>query len=308
MSSKKTIIQFPHPGGQHTAKSGTKWNTGIHKRKYLKVKGSYLKRLESKPINATVCFWGEWEAPSLVKSIKSNKSPLPKYIFEPCYTLPVTKNAANTDPFIFGDQFFYCICKQGHYLSLRNLEKGDMILFGSNLNKQFVLDTVFVIKDWCDYEITDLPKLKKKFNNAFFHTSLEPIINSTLVDAKSISVDNSEELCLPCIGDNKDDYKPAKLKDKYRIYKAVMYDDKDVFNGIFSYTPCLPDTLEHKGFTRPFINHPILSQELNQGIKIIKNQDVGQVWNEITTSILNDKLDLMINNVLPQLCKYLLKK
>ena len=68
----KTIIQFPHPGSEHNAKTGTKWNTGAHKRKYLKVAGSYLKNLSSKPIDDTVYFWGEWEAPSIIAPIAGN--------------------------------------------------------------------------------------------------------------------------------------------------------------------------------------------------------------------------------------------
>jgi len=71
----KTIIQFPHPGREHTAKSGTKWNTSIHKRKYMKVKGLYLKNLSSKPIDDTVYFWGEWEASSSVTPIVGNTPP-----------------------------------------------------------------------------------------------------------------------------------------------------------------------------------------------------------------------------------------
>ena len=298
----KTIIQFPHPGGEHNNKTGTKWNTGSHKRKYLKVKGSYLKTLSSKPIKDTVYFWGEWEAQSHVTPISGViKHNFPKYIFEPCYKLPV--GTANTDPFVFGNQFYYCICKQGHYPALRNLDKGDMILFGSNLNKHFVLDTVFVIKDWQEFEIKDLASLKSKFNDAFYHASLEPIINAKQVTSKCIAVDTKTGLCLPENGDNNDDDKTV-LNGKYRIYEAVMYSDKDSFNGIFSYSPCLPDPVGRNGFARPIINHSSVSQGLNQGIKIIKNEDVVKVWNEITTSILNqdNNLNLMINTELPSIC------
>jgi len=299
--NSKTIIQFPHPGGEHTAKSGTKWNTSCHKRKYMKVKGSYLKNLSSKPIDDTVYFWGEWEAPSCVTPIVGNTSPLPLNIFEPCYTLPIPKNGANTDPFVFDNQFYYCICKQGHYPALRSLEKGDMILFGSNLKKHFVLDTVFVIKNWLEYEIKDLPKLKSKFNNPFYHVSLEPIINAAQVDVKCIAVDGKSGLCLPVNGDDNDDNKPV-LNGKYRIYEALMYPDKDLFGGIFSYAPCLPEPNGRTGFIRPIINNSIISDRLNQGIKIIRNQDVVKVWSEITKSILDEKLNLMIKNELPTIC------
>lgn len=295
-----SIIQFPHPGSEHNDKTGTKWNTGNHKRKFLKENGCYLKELSTKPIEDTVYFWGEWEAPSTVKTIPDNKSPLPRSIFEPYYTLPVPKNAANTDPFVFGNQFHYCICKQGHYRSLRDLKKGDMILFGSNLKGKFVLDTVFVIKDWCEYEIDDLPTIKEQYNYTFYYSSLEPILNGNQVDAKVITIDDKNGHCLPCNGDDKTDNNPVKDIKTYRIYNALMYEDKEV-NGIFSYVPCLPNPTGKKGFERPSISFNPISQNLNQGIKIIKGENINKAWHEITAEILNKGLSLMIKTDLPQL-------
>ena len=295
-----SIIQFPHPGSEHNKKTGTKWNTGKHKRKFLKENGCYLTALSTKPIEDIVYFWGEWEAPSTVKTIPDNKSPLPRSIFEPYYTLPVPKNAANTDPFVFGNQFHYCICKQGHYTSLRELEKGDMILFGSNLKGHFVLDTVFVIKDWCDYEIAELPRDKKQYNETFYYSSLEPIVNGNQVDAKVITIDSKNGHCLPCNGDDKTDNNPVKDIKTYRIYNALMFEDKEV-NGIFSYVPCLPNPTGKKGFERPSISFNTVSQNLNQGIKIIKGENINKAWHEITAEILNKGLSLLIKTDLPQL-------
>ena len=295
-----SIIQFPHPGSEHNNKTGTKWNTGKHKRKFLKENGYYLTALSTKPIKGIVYFWGEWEAPSIVTTIPGNKSPLPKNIFKPYYTLPVQKNAANTDPFVFGYQFHYCICKQGHYPSLRDLEKGDMILFGSNLKGCFVLDTVLVIKDWYEYEINDLPTIKKQYSDTFYYTSLEPILNGNQVDAKVISIDDKNGYCLPCNGDDKTDNNPVENIKKYRIYNALMFEDKED-KGIFSYVPCLPNPPGKKGFERPSISFNPISQNLNQGIKIIKGENINKAWHEITAEILNKGLSLMIKTDLPQL-------
>ena len=295
-----SIIQFPHPGCEHNDKTGINWNTGNHKRKFLKENGSYLTALSTKPIKDVVYFWGEWEAPSTVKTIPDNKSPLPRSIFEPYYTLPVPKNAANTDPFVFGNQFHYCICKQGHYRSLRDLKKGDMILFGSNLKGHFVLDTVFVIKDWCDYEIDDLHTIKEQYNDTFYYSSLEPILNVNQVEAKVITIDTKNGHCLPCNGDDKTDNNPVKDIKTYRIYNALMFEDKEV-NGIFSYVPCLPNPTGKKGFERPSISFNTVSQNLNQGIKIIKGENINKAWHEITAEILNKGLSLLIKTDLPQL-------
>ena len=78
----KAIIQFPHPGSEHTAKTGQEWNTGSHHRKYMKVNGDYLETLNLKPKKDNVYFWGEWEAQSKILYSADNENPcFPKNIF-----------------------------------------------------------------------------------------------------------------------------------------------------------------------------------------------------------------------------------
>ena len=228
--------------------------------------------LSTKPIEDIVYFWGEWEAPSTATPIMGNKSPLPENIFEPYYTLPNPKNAANTDPFVFGNQFYFCVCKQGHYTSLRNLEKGDMILFGSNKDDNFIIDTLFVVKDWIEYEKKNITDLKAKYNDVFYNVSLEPMIQTQDVDGKETIEDKEiKGICNPKCGDDKTDNNFVKTIKTYRIYSALMFEDKDA-NGIFSYVPCLPQPLGKSGFKRPSINCKHISQKLNQGIKITTNR------------------------------------
>ena len=178
-----------------------------------------------------------------------------------------------------------------------------MILFGSNLAKHFVLDTVFIIKDWDEYAISEIKNLGNKYNQTFYDVSLAPMVNSGVVPCKeTISYDSV--YCLPTCGDDEKDNKPTKITGKFRVYKAVMHNDKHKFNDIFSYAPCLPDPDGKKGFARPIIDLPYISQSLNQGIRIIRKQDVVKAWNEITTTVLNQEigLNLMIKNDLPKIC------
>ena len=291
-----SIIQFPHPGGEHTEKSGTVWNKGNHKRKYIKIKGSYLDDLLAEPITNIIYFWGEWEAQSKCIHIDGNNSPLPKYIFEPYYQTQFGKT--NTDPFVFGNQFYYFICKQGHYTSLRNLNPGDLILFGSNLKNQFVLDTVFVIKCHDEYQVSKIPGLEGRYNDAFYNVSLTPIVKTKQVDTKEI-IEGCDGYCIPTGGDNKNDCNPTISTDRYRIYKAAMYEDREQFGGIFSYAPCFPDPQGNKGFARPTINPEYISQGLNQGIKIIEEKIPAEVWNNVTKMVLEQKLKLMVTTDLP---------
>lgn len=295
------IIQFIHPGGEHNAKTGVNWNTSSHKRKFLKVKGSYLNNIDSQtPIEDTIYFWGEWEAQSFIE--KTNQSsPLPKYIFSPHYTLPMPAKPDNTDPFVFGEQFYYCICKQGHYHSLRELKGGDIILFGSNLNEHFVLDTLLVIKDKKEYTISNIDSLKENYNQVFYDVALAPLKHIAETSCKNIITEVKDGCEIHYCAKNDNDSNPAKGVSKYQIYSSVMQADCDKNNSIFSYSPCMVAKNQLKGFARPIIKLPnVISQDLKQGIKIIDTDDAVKFWHAVTKQVIDNGLSLMIKNNSPQ--------
>jgi hypothetical protein len=290
------VIQFIHPGSEHTCMTGSIWNTGAHKRKYLELSGNYLTDLSSEPLFAEkLYFWGEWEAQSHCRTIPNPIQDGPHFIFNPYYQFPLPANAANTDPFVFGSQFYYCFCKQPHYPSLRNLEPGDVILFGSCKNFNFVLDTVFVVKRRVNYKIGELDKLMKNFNQSFSDVSLLPLLKKEKCEPKHIR--ENEGCFKPDSGDNDDDDKPTDTFDEYSIYEAVMYKDRNDFNGMFSYAPSLADERGEAGFARPTINIPnVISPTLNQGLKITVVDDTTSYWASVTEQVLHEKLELMIEN------------
>lgn len=293
------VIQFFHPGGEHSKKSGSEWNTGNHKRKYLKVQGSYLNSVNQKQQSKNLYFWGEWEAQSnIIKELNHSNSLLPKLIFEPYYKQPIGN--VNTDPFVFGNQFHYCICKQGHYPSLREkLEKGDIILFGSHKNDAFILDTLFVIKDWIEYEVENIDEVKSKFNKVFVDVSLLPLTQIQIQSKQNseIKIEEKTKGCYQPVYTTDDD-ESIVLKKKYRVYSAAMYSDRDSFDGIYSFAPAMVGG--ENGFERPKIKlDGILSQSQNQGIKISENQNKKEVWESITKQLFNQKLSLLIETELP---------
>ena len=110
-----SVVQFPHPGGEHVPPKSSpimRWNTGSHRRKFLSADGVWIDdtgRLES----GTIAFWGEWEAPSRVRQTFPRAAGLPRYLHE---ALPATDPPAgfrqNTDPWVFGSTFLYSNCKQ----------------------------------------------------------------------------------------------------------------------------------------------------------------------------------------------------
>ena len=108
-------------------------------------------------------FWGEWEAEADDVSIVGGTTPLPTSIFTPYYYQYPSScvGVQNTDPFVFGNCFVYSCCKQfrprsGHLTGLAKLDRGSVVLFGSQLHGRFVLDTVFVVSHWTDYDVGTL--------------------------------------------------------------------------------------------------------------------------------------------------------
>ncbi len=157
MNNHTLFVQFLHPGTEHTPNKNDNfisWNTKEHKRKFIKNPGQYLEN--NCPKNSDLVFWGEWEPQSeVLQRFNPRNSTYPKYLYQPYYSIPLNKKGLqNTDPFIFGDQFHYVCCQQVKK-SLRTLDRGSVILFGSCLNKQFVLDTVFVVDSYHDIKSFD---------------------------------------------------------------------------------------------------------------------------------------------------------
>ncbi len=285
-----TIIQFIHSGKEHSEKSGKNWNIGKHLRKYMLINGEYISESNSTPQKENIFFWGEWEAQSyLINDIQTDTKSFPKYIFKPYYK--TTNEGVNTDPFIFGNQFYYRLCRQLTSPSLRSLVCGDIILFGSCLNKQFVLDTVFVVKNYIDYNSSNFSIFTKITNDVFLDVSFERAITPKADD----NCNKKKHAC----NEKGENYK-GKTDFKLRMYEAVMYQDKDKFNGMFSYAPCMQHTGNIQGFSRPVIKLPgIISQTLSQNFKKTNQSDIKPIWDSITGQVLCMGLSLMVNNELP---------
>ena len=91
MGDKRCFVQFLHPGGEHApnAPSLKVWNTGNHRRKFLKSQGRFLDPHGSQ--EDSVVFWGEREPESRV--IESIADPLPdgpRCFYKPYYVSPIS--------------------------------------------------------------------------------------------------------------------------------------------------------------------------------------------------------------------------
>jgi hypothetical protein len=153
-------VQLNHPGSQKPYRLGggyiqignqiiREWsNDRVHFRKFIKNYGHYVTGLkDSQPTQNDLYFWGEWEGNSIFNPFpRADFRILPNGLHQPFHSTFI-RGSQNTDPYIFGDNFKYCVCKQKGQLTTLVLD--DLILFGTVLPKlrKFYIDTVFVIKD-----------------------------------------------------------------------------------------------------------------------------------------------------------------
>jgi hypothetical protein len=159
------FVQFPHPGGEHNPPTDDMaWNTGPHRRKFLIAPGRYLDS-DDQIGAADLVFWGEWEPPSQVERRWPASRRLPRALHRPSWGEPTRRVRQNTDPWVWGEPMIYSNCKQigprphRRPSSMQRLTRGSVICFGSTIQGEFCLDTVFVVasaEPWTPGEATDL--------------------------------------------------------------------------------------------------------------------------------------------------------
>lgn len=264
------IVQFTHPGGEHSLnktekKSGIKeWNYGKHKRKFLKSQGQYVLSSGVLSSKQDLLFWGEWEPTSKVTCLLSMSATgvMPHYLHEPFLRinggkllLPPSLDSSsrcrqNTDPFVFGDYFLYSCCKQRKkarnssstcFTQMANLDKGSIILFGSTISPKlggpyFVLDTVFVVGDY------------KPFNTQSCDVDLMGFVPTDYCDIMG--------------------FPNWKNNEQYICYKGATVDNP--VDGMYSFVPCKPvsgNVIGHPRVKLTDSDISIISNNLNSSPK-----------------------------------------
>jgi len=230
------------------------WNQSPHKRKFVLNDGCYVENGEKR--DGKLLFWCEWEPPSSVKELKlqtdSEHGLNPKFLHFPflppdeqikVYQEKTFQNSCqnpdckggctneggnaqknkiesyqNTDPFVFGDCFIYAICRQD-MKSLRALEPGSLILFGSRVNLRFAIDTVLVVKDG------------KKCN--------------CLQDVVDMKLGKYPDVVTRFVADQKNQLNPP---DENILYRGASWDKPH--QGMYSFAPAKIDNGEMSGFPR----------------------------------------------------------
>lgn len=220
------VVQFPHPGAEHWFGDGDRmpWNADGHARKFLRSAGRAIDE-SGRDRHGRFVFWGEWEAPSHIIERWPAEGRLPQLLHSPTWERPPTADyRQNTDPWVFGETFRYSNCKQLTYRhnpsALQELTPGSVIFFGSKLDGEFVLDTVFVVKDSVPYS----PNQPPVTDEAFRICTMESLVTDDCGDFP------------------------------FTLYRGATLDDS--IEGMYSYSPCRDAAAAAARFARPAIYLP----------------------------------------------------
>jgi hypothetical protein len=275
------FIQFIHPGSEHVPRTDGRcdWNptTKEHGRKFLVSMGTYLSTARSEPERAELMFWGEWEPPSVHNPIPEVKQGFPTSFAHPLLEKRTDfYGLHNTDPFVFGDKFYYTNCKQWRgsgKTQLRHLAEGTVILFGSHKAGKFLLDTVFVVASYRDHSLTDFGsgQLKQLLPPTYFDVTMRPTYSSE--ENRSLT---------------------------FRLYEGAAPTSPS--NGMFSFFPCLPFS-RSGAFSRPPIRiDGLITQSLRIGQRLNRGQSAVQIrngWQAVVEQVLGHGLALGIRADMP---------
>jgi len=276
------VIEFTHPGAQmrfklgkgyHKSTNGSiyrEWNKEPqHKRKFICNKGKYLHTTESKtPISDDILFWGEWEGHSWFEPLSGGSVIMPNGIHYPFFN--PKEPSQNTDPWVYGNEFIYAVCKQVSSRLL--LAKDSVIIFGTEYKDHFAVDTVFVIDKY-----TPAETLKAN-----------PSVVTDLYWSATINRLNAE---YPLPGS------------KNRVYKGKMW--QSGLKELYSFVPCKPlSSNGKKGFQRLSLPHEWAQKELGfqkPGARTVCStrhtgiEKATEVWNIIVKECIRQEYKLGVS-------------
>jgi len=235
------------------------WNRHKHMRKFIEINGKYIDSIQNSTEKASLLrFWGEYEGHSEFELLSPLKNvPYwnnPMAVHRPFFCNQNINNQ-NTDPYIFGSNFYYAICKKE---SLKDMDSGDIVLFGSEFgskpNAIFFLDTLLVLMD-------SQPSI---LNNKMYDTIYQ---ESTL---KRIGISNCTNGTLP-------------------VHPGVKFSDNQ---QCFSFFPCIPVENKNSVFGRPEINTVKLglkepgARTGSKSKKLLPNENTSDIWKNIAEEVI----------------------
>jgi hypothetical protein len=257
MIDELMFVQLPHPGVEHKPRGRwMEWNRRDHARKYLKSDARYLS--SGREHRGPVEFWGEWEAQSeVVEDLGDRPLGYPRWLHDPYWEVPRhTRLLQNTDPLVFGEQFLYSNCRQGRNAKLRRLAPGSIVVFGSKLANDFVIDTVFVV------DVAPEAYIPASIPSERFDAWLHAVVFDPL---------------------SRSDHRDFN----FRLYRGRKNDGTP--DEPFSFVPCMPYQGSAQGFPRPAIRLPSrwIAPKLAMGAKAnpATASELTSLWRQIVETV-----------------------
>ena len=267
------FIQFPHPGAEHKPPANGRdkhWNVGDHARKFLISRGTYVDS-DLEPRDDELVFWGEWEPPSRVERRWAKSGRLPEALHRPYWMVPASASfRQNTDPWVFGPTMHYSNCRQTS--SMQRLSPGSIICFGSSMDGEFCVDTVFVVassEPW-----TPAQAARVNAEAAFITCTAESLATSAR-DANG----------------------------RYKLYRGATLEHP--VQGMFSFVPARLARSASARFRRPAITLPGLinpaSTQSPRGVNDRLSLDGLRVaWSQIRDQVLAENLVMAVRFDTPE--------
>ncbi len=265
-----SIVQFTHPGNEHVPdkKNGDfkSWNKENHKRKFLLCNGDYVDGNSKK--TGDIMFWGEWEPDSYVSKLKKENHDDPQWLHKPILKSEIPESDGfqmsyqNSDPFVFGKEFRYFVCKQikkNKTTKMAKIEPGSLILFGSTKgqtkdNAYFMVDTVFVVSSFIEYN-PDQPDALSDIDETY----------KNIVYKMAFPKQPSPQ-----------------IKGQLRLYIGATYDNP--FKGMYSFSPAKLYNNDISGFPRIKLKDlEYITNNLNSAVKISDTSidNIKTFWEKI---------------------------
>jgi hypothetical protein len=240
------------------------WNRRAHARKFLKATGEYV--LDGQVKAGSLVFWGEWEPQSRVVRTFADGAPgHPRWLHEPYWeVLRHRLHLQNTDPLVFGDRFLYSNCRQARNRKLRVLAPGSLVVFGSKHQREFVVDTVFVVgneaEDFIGASASEVPD--------------DDWVRAVVFDPLGMSRKAAHQ--------------------EFRLYRGRTYADAP--SGPFSFVPCRPYRGDGAAFARPVVrlSRRWIEPNLAMGAKATAASaaEIHELWEEIVDQVVQAELAL----------------
>lgn len=284
MNDELMFVQFPHPGSEHEPPGPVMdWNFGDHKRKFLRSDGDYV--VDGVVKSGPIALWGEWEPQSrVVETYPKTGASMPRRLQEPFWRAPAGSGLwQNTDPLVFGNRFLYTNCRQPTNGKLRALAPGSLILFGSNLGGEFVLDTVFVVGSRSQ-EFTAGSSESVKCDAWVREVVFERLRESACAPPDETGLRPST--CTP--------------NGQLRMYESVTHAERP--DGPFSFVPCRPFEVGG-GFSRPAIHlrRGLIEPNLRMGAKATQASasELASLWELVLDQVADAGLALGVRMDVP---------